>query len=299
MSRNLLVSRTLEPLEKYLKTKGLVELIINKPHEIILETSSGGFQTIKDPQITMDYLEGLAHQLAAYAGQKFGELHPILACALPAPYYYRVQIVGKTVVDSGFALAIRAGAANVYPLESWFNAEALEQLLYALNNRKNLLIAGGTSSGKTTLLNSIIATLPISERILTIEDAKELVLPQTNAVQLLKAKTGTDAAKITYKDLINSAVRLRPDRIILGELDIENTLPFLRVLNTGHGGSMATLHADSPEKAIEALTLNVALAGYGGNEAMIERYITNAIDLIVHLKRVNRSTYAAALKAIK
>jgi type IV secretion system protein VirB11 len=290
--------RTLEPLEKYLKTKNLVELMINKPQEVILETKSG-FQTIRDPSMTLDYLESLAHQLAVAAGQKFGELHPILACALPAPYYYRVQIVGKTVVDSGFALAIRAGAANVYPLETWFDNQTADRLLNAINNRKNVLIAGGTSSGKTTLLNSVIALLDPTERILTIEDAKELVLPHNNAVQLLKAKTGTDTAKISYKDLINSAVRLRPDRVILGELDIENTLPFLRTLNTGHGGSMATLHADSPEKAIEALTLNVALAGYGGNEAMIERYVKSAIDLIVHLKRVNRSTYQATLKAIE
>jgi type IV secretion system protein VirB11 len=106
---------------------------------------------------------------------------------------------------------------------------------------------------------------------------------------------GTDTAKTTYKDLINSAVRLRPDRIILGELDIDNTLPFLRTLNTGHGGSMATLHADSANKAIEALTLNISLAGYGGNEAMIGRYVKNAIDLIVHLKRESRSHYSASL----
>lgn len=290
--------RTLEPLERYLKTKHLVELIINKPKEIVLETKSG-FQTISDQNLTLEYLESLAHQLATHAGQKFGDLHPILACALPAPYYYRVQIVGKTVVDSGFALAIRAGAANVYPLETWFSAEIVEQLMSALKQRKNILISGGTSSGKTTLLNSIVALLPLEERILTIEDAKELVLPQTNAVQLLKAKMGTDAAKIAYKDLINSAVRLRPDRIILGELDIDNTLPFLRVLNTGHGGSMATLHADSPDKAIEALTLNVSLAGYGASETTIERYIKNAIDLIVHLRRESRSSYRATIKAIK
>jgi type IV secretion system protein VirB11 len=290
--------RTLEPLERYLNTKNLVELIINKPKEIVLETRSG-FQTIKDATLTLDYLDSLAHQLATAAGQKFGDLHPILACTLPAPYHYRVQIVGKTVVDSGFALAIRAGAANVYPLETWFSDKEIETLMSALNNRKNILISGGTSSGKTTLLNSIIALLPIEERILTIEDAKELILPQTNVVQLLKAKMGTDAAKIAYKDLINSAVRLRPDRIILGELDIDNTLPFLRVLNTGHGGSMATLHADSPDKAIEALTLNVSLAGYGANETMIERYIKNAIDLIVHLKRVNRAQYNAIIKSVK
>lgn len=296
---NILMSRTLEPLEKYLNYKGLVELIINRPNQVVLETKSG-FHYVNDPLLTLEYLEGFAHQLATTAGQKFGEFHPILACTLPYPYRYRVQIMGKSIADTGFSMAIRCAAADIFPLDTWFKKEdELALLQEAISSRKNILVAGGTSSGKTTFLNSLIATIPESERILTIEDAKELVLPQPNITRLLKSKMGTDAAKTTYAHLINSAVRLRPDRIILGELDIENTMPFLRVLNTGHGGSMATLHADSPDKAIEALIMNISLSGKGGNEASIERYILSAIDLIVHLKRVSRTEYQATLKVLK
>ena len=297
MKTHILMQRTLEPLEKYLNTKGLVEVIINKPGEIILEFRDG-FKYIQDKSLTIEYLEGFAQQLATSVNQKFGEYHPILSCTLPI-YHYRVHIVGKAAVDSGFSMAIRVAAAEKYSLSNYFNEKEVEIFENAIATKKNILIAGGTSSGKTTFLNSTLTLVPNEDRILTIEDAKELSLTQPNTVRLLKSKMGTDIAKTTYSDLINSAVRLRPDRIILGELDIENTLPFLRVLNTGHGGSMATLHADSAEKSIEALIMNITLAGAGGNETMLRSYITNALDIIVHLKRINRTTYKATLKELK
>lgn len=296
MKTHILMQRTLEPLEKYLNTKGLVEVIINKPGEIILETKNG-FKYIQDNSLTLEYLEGFAQQLATTVNQKFGEYHPILSCTLPI-YNYRTQIMGKSVVDTNFAMAIRCASANIYPLETWFDEKEISILKNAILTKKNILIAGGTSSGKTTFLNSILSLVPPEERILTIEDAKELELPQPNVTRLLKSKMGTDIAKTTYAHLINSAVRLRPDRIILGELDIDNTLPFLRVLNTGHGGSMATLHADSVDKSIEALIMNISLAGAGGNERAIEKYILNALDIIVHLKRIDRVTYKATLKEL-
>ncbi|OCL81910.1 MULTISPECIES: ATPase, T2SS/T4P/T4SS family [Arcobacteraceae] len=297
MKPHILMQRTLEPLQEYLNKKGLVELIINKPGEIILEFRDG-FKYIQDKSLTIEYLEGFAQQLATSVNQKFGEYHPILSCTLPI-YHYRTHIVGKSAVDSGFCMAIRVASADKYPLSTYFNEEEIKIFENAIATKKNILIAGGTSSGKTTFLNSVLPLINDEERILTIEDAKELSLTQPNTVRLLKSKMGTDVAKTTYADLINSAVRLRPDRIILGELDIENTFPFLRVLNTGHGGSMATLHADSVDKSIEALIMNIILAGAGGNETMLEKYITSSIDIVVHLKRIDRRTYKATLKELK
>jgi type IV secretion system protein VirB11 len=209
-------------------------------------------------------------------------------------------MVSDRVNDHGYGLAIRVGAAVTFELSKWFNEEEVQILLDALATKKNILVAGGTSSGKTTFLNSLLRLVDMDERIITIEDARELVITQKNHTAFLKAKSGTDIARISYIDLINSAMRMRPDRIILGELDIQNSLPFLRILNTGHGGSMATVHADGVDEALEAIALNVSLSGQGTTDsAATLAYVKKAIDIVVHLHRVDRTTYEAKLEKIK
>jgi len=151
-------------------------------------------------------------------------------------------------------------------------------------------VSGGTSSGKTTFFNSLITHIPQETRIIAIEDTQELRIDQPNVVRIIKSKTGTDIAKVTYEDIINSCMRMRPDRLLLGELDIGNTAPFLRLLNTGHGGSMSTLHADGPNQALEALELNARLAGL---EGPVDRFARSGIDIIVHIKRESRKKFAA------
>lgn len=318
---NQVIDNALKFLAKYLETKDLIELIINQPGEIWLETRSGWIVK-NDPKISREYLHSMGRNLATVNGQVFDEEHPLLSCTLPAPYHYRVQMVGEQINDHGFGVAIRVGAAMTLPLSAWFGDRKLsehsgldgkrekesfldenltveENILRAIKHKKNILVAGGTSSGKTTFLNSILKLVDPDERIITIEDAKELVIDQPNNMRFLKAKGGTDIAKVTYVDLINTAMRSRPDRIILGELDIQNTLPFLRILNTGHGGSMATVHADGVEEAIEAISLNVSLSGAGGGDAeAITKYVRKAIDIVVHLHRADRSTYEATIKEI-
>jgi type IV secretion system protein VirB11 len=289
-----LLKQVIKPLEKYFKIKGLVELCINKPGEIWIETYEG-WDVKKDPDLTLKNLNSLAGILATTKGQVFDTTIPLLATALPG-YGYRVQVAGGGMVSSGFSMSIRISAASRFPVEDYFqDAEERDRVKDLITKGGNLLIAGGTSSGKTTLMNSLLQYIPQETRIVVIEDTEELVVDQPNNVRIVKSKSGTDIAKITYKDIINSCMRLRPDRLIMGELDIDNTLPFLRLLNTGHAGCMATVHADGAQEAIDAITMNAKLAGLTGP---VEDYARKGISAVIFIRRIDRRTFRATLENI-
>jgi type IV secretion system protein VirB11 len=289
-----LLERNLEPLAGYLRTPGLIELCINKPGEVLLETADGWTRK-RAPELDLKTLMHLARTLATESGQEFSDHVPMLSCFLPG-YGYRVQVIAGAMTDSGFSLSIRAGAARTFPLESYMPKADAQRLEAAVRARKNILISGGTSTGKTTMLNSLLKFMDPEDRVITVEDTKELIVPNHNAVRILKSKTGTDIAAISYKDIINACMRLRPDRILMGELDVENTPPFLRLINTGHAGSMTTVHADSPREAIDAICMNAQLAGHSGP---VERYATKALDIVVQLERVSRTKVRARAEYIK
>ncbi len=288
-----LLKKVLQPLEPYLQAPDLIEICINKPGEVWLEKTTG-WEKHEDAKLTKDCLMEFGQVVATHSGQSFSEKTPKLSTVVPQ-YNFRIEVLGHKIVDSGFALSIRVGAAQRFPLSDYFDTSDEILITNALKEGKTILVAGGTSSGKTTLLNSMIRYVPNDKRIVSIEDSKELVIDQENTVRLLKSKTGTDIAQVSYKDLINSCMRLRPDRLIMGELDIDNTMPFLRLINTGHAGCMATVHASSSEASIEAMIMNGQLSGAPNSEA-VRRYIEQAMDIIVHIKRIDRSTYKASIQ---
>ncbi|MCB2081632.1 MAG: P-type DNA transfer ATPase VirB11, partial [Rickettsiales bacterium] len=158
----------------------------------------------------------------------------------------------------------------------------------AVKCKKNLVISGGTSSGKTTFANAIFQSIPMGERLITVEDAREIHLVQPNRVHLLVSKGGQGRAKITTQDQIEACLRLAPSRIIIGELRGAEAFSFLRAVNTGHPGSIATLHADTPKLAFEQLVLMVMQAGLGMTREEIRGYINNVIDIVVQLKKGER-----------
>lgn len=163
-----------------------------------------------------------------------------------------------------------------------------EFLEYAVINKKNIIISGGTSIGKTTFTNATLRTIPAEERIITVEDAREIVLnDHPNRVHLIASKGGQGRAKVTTQDLIEAYLRLRPDRIIVGELRGAEAFSFLRAINTGHPGSISTLHADSPAKALEQIKLMVMQANLGIPPDQIIPYIRNVIDIVIQLKRTS------------
>jgi type IV secretion system protein VirB11 len=164
--------------------------------------------------------------------------------------------------------------------------EIAAMLAAAVKARKNIVIAGGTSTGKTTFLNALLREVPAEERLILIEDTPELYIRQPNAVGLLAARGKLGEAQVNANDLLAASLRMRPDRIILGELRGEEAFAFLRAINTGHPGSMTTVHADSPERAIEQIVLLTLQAGTQLGRDDVRHYIKSTVDIFVQLTRV-------------
>jgi type IV secretion system protein VirB11 len=159
-------------------------------------------------------------------------------------------------------------------------------LAAAVRARKNILVAGGTSTGKTTFLNALLREVPAEQRLILIEDTPELYIKHPNAVGLLAARGMLGEAQVNANDLLSASLRMRPDRIILGELRGEEAFAFLRAINTGHPGSMTTVHADSPERAIEQIVLLTLQAGTQLSRDDVRHYIKSTVDIFVQLTRV-------------
>ena len=171
-------------------------------------------------------------------------------------------------------------------LRDLLNSGQIKQfLIYAVKAKKNIIVSGGTSTGKTTFMNAALRAIPIEERLITVEDAREIQLIQPNRVHLLVSKGGQGRALVTTQDQIEACLRLRPDRIIVGELRGSEAFSFLRAINTGHPGSIATLHADTPALAFEQLILMVMQAGLGMEREQVKIYIQSVIDIVIQLKR--------------
>jgi type IV secretion system protein VirB11 len=159
-------------------------------------------------------------------------------------------------------------------------------LALAVRARKNVLVSGGTSTGKTTFLNALIREIPAEERLILIEDTPELHQHHANLVGLLAVRGSLGEARINATDLLAASLRMRPDRIILGELRGEEAYTFLRAINTGHPGSMTSVHADSAERAIEQIVLLVLQAGTQLSREDVRHYVKSTVDVYVQLARV-------------
>ena len=194
------------------------------------------------------------------------------------------EVDGEFGAFDGFDEAAHAlhDTEDLSPIEPSAAAQFLRE---AVRSRANILIAGGTSSGKTTFLNGLIAEIPAHERLIFIEDTPELRMAHENAVGLIAARGGLAEAEIGSEDLLIAALRMRPDRIILGELRGREAFTFLRAVNTGHPGSMTTIHADTPRRAIEQLTLLVLQAGTRLSRDDVRHYVRESIDVFIQMTR--------------
>jgi len=298
------------PFRNLFAEDGVNEIMINTPGEVWVE--KGGDQRMeKFPEIDLDHLLGLGRLVAQSTDQIISEERPLLSATLPNGY--RIQVVFPPACMTGsVAYSIRKGGTLNLSLDEYakmgaFDSIATETVVdqndiilsnylkekefkeflrHAVLSKKNIIISGGTSTGKTTFTNAALGEIPIEERLITVEDAREIVLHNhKNKVHLLASKGGQGRAKVTTQDLIEACLRLRPDRIIVGELRGAEAFSFLRAINTGHPGSISTLHADSPTMALEQLKLMVMQAGLGMPPDEIKKYILAVIDIVIQLKR--------------
>lgn len=298
----------LAPLAPFLARSDITDIWINQPGEVWLESLGGGIERVEEPALDAPLLERLARQIAAFSSQGISRAQPLLAAALPDGS--RVQIAAPPATRGGHAFAIRRHVSADLLLSDWEEAdafadvstggsdmaderrfhalagrEAAQHLAEAVRARRNILVAGGTSTGKTTFLNALLAEIPPHERLILIEDTAELHLRQPNAVGLIAARGELSEARISAEDLLIAALRMRPDRIILGELRGVEAFTFLRAVNTGHPGSMTTIHADTPQRAIEQLALLVLQAGSKLSRDDVRHYVRESVDVFVQLER--------------
>ncbi len=297
----------LAPLAPYLARPDVTDLYINRPGEIWVETLGGRIDRHDIPLLDETLLARLARQVAAHSAQAISREHPLLAASLPDGS--RIQVIAPPATRGTHALAIRKHVATGLSLSDYVAAGAFDEargdgsldtaldfhsvapaaiadtLAQAVRSRRNILISGGTSTGKTTFLNALLREIPDSERLILIEDTPELDLTHGNMVGLLAARGKLGEADVGAEDLLIAALRMRPDRIILGELRGPEAFTFLRAVNTGHPGSMTTIHADTPLRAIEQLALLVLQSGSRLGWDDVHHYVRASIDLFVQLDR--------------
>ena len=271
MSQRVYLDAFLAPLADYLERGDVTDLYVNRPCELWLETGKGT-ERHEVPALDDASLWRLARQIAASSDQGINRQHPLLAATLPDGA--RVQICAPPATRGNVIVAVRRHSMPDLRLSDYLAADAfasvgeaararaaadahlaallvagetLEFLATAVKLRKTIVIAGGTGTGKTTFLNALLKEAPETERLVLIEDTPEIQLHHQNAVGLIAVRGKLGEATVSPADLVEAALRLRPDRIIMGEVRGAEAISWLRAVGTGHPGSITTVHANSPE----------------------------------------------------
>ncbi len=286
-SGDAVLDAALEPLAGFFRRKDLVEISANRPGEIGLEVAGKGYSFERVSGMTLKFWEGICHALANKAGHAFDpQEQPRVSTRLPGGHRFEAMM-GKSVL-SGLAVSIRVKRRAHASLEDFGVAgdtrAAIEQ---AVRTGANLIISGGTSSGKTTLTNLLLPLIPSDRRVLTIEDTPELDVPHQNQVNHVISRNEANP-RVGYGEVFDHAMRSRPDQILLGELSIPNAFPALLLLNSGHRGFICTMHADSAALALEeGFYQRVALSGHSEIDPdYLARYLRRTVDLVVQVSKV-------------
>jgi pilus assembly protein CpaF len=280
----------LGPLEHLLADPQVTEIMVVDPTTIYVER--GGKLTLSDKRFTDDErVRAVIERIVTPLGRRVDESSPLVDARLPDGS--RVNIIIRPLALRGSCITIRKFArtpltfAKLCELGS-LNVPMARFLERSVRAKKNVVIAGGTGSGKTTLLNVLSGAIPSSERIVTIEDAAELQLPQPHVVSLESRPANMEGkGEVSIRELVKNALRMRPDRIVVGECRGGEALDMLQAMNTGHDGSLTTTHANSPEEAISRLETLCMMAGLGLPQEAIRRQIAKSVDLLVQQTRLS------------
>lgn len=309
------------PLQTWLEQSDVTEISVNRAKEIWIARQGQPYMERHDADnLTHEVLLELAQQVATSTEQEVSKEKPLLSAELPNSY--RIQFVLPPAAGRNVVLSIRKPAVLDMSLDDYESKGAftltnqismLERetentlravyaqrefgrfLRLAVKLRKNILISAGTDTGKTTLLNAMLKEIPEHERLIIIEDARELRPPQINVVRLFYSRGEQGLAQVNAQELCEATLRLRPDRILLGELRGKEAFTYLRTINSGHPGSITTIHSDSPRLAFEQLALMVMQGFPSIDKALVIDYVRSIIPIVIQLKRSEGKRYISEI----
>jgi pilus assembly protein CpaF len=277
------------PLERLLHDESVTEIMVNGPFDVWVERQGRLFETtvrFNDES----HLRRIINKIVAQVGRRVDESSPLVDARLPDGS--RVNVIIPPLSLTGPVVTIRKFSKRRLDLTDMIklgtlSTETVEFLERCIIAELNILVSGGTGSGKTTLLNALSTAIPEADRIVTIEDAAELRLNQRHVLRLeSRPKNIEGEGEIPIRELVRNSLRMRPDRIIVGEVRGAEALDMLQAMNTGHDGSLSTVHANSPRDALSRVETMVLMAGYDLPVRAIRQQVSSALDLIVHLERL-------------
>ncbi|GMB92625.1 VirB11 type IV secretion ATPase VirB11-3 [Helicobacter bizzozeronii] len=298
-STHKVLKAQIDTLRPYLES-GITELISNTQKELWLYCLDGTRERVCDENLDQEFLLRFCEQLASYYALPFGLQAPTLNCSLPFSRYRVSANHFSITTNNQISLNIRVPSTRKFVLEEFnllptcaYDYETIKSLAHG---EYNILISGGTASGKTSLLNALLGYVPKQSRIVSVEDSLELDLRAFgNSVGLLVGKG--ERGYFSYEDALNMAMRMSPDRLMVGEIDTRNALLFLRFGNTGHKGMISTLHANSVHQVLEAIALNIEMSQKSQLDlALVARYFKSAIDVVIQMGQ--RSQKGACIQEV-
>ncbi len=279
----------LGPLEPFLQDPAISDILVNSYKQIYLEKF--GKLEITDSRFKDDtHLMKIIDKIVSAVGRRIDESSPMVDARLPDGS--RVNVIIPPLALDGPIMSIRRFGGEALKLEDLILLKTLtpqiaEILKGVIKARLNILISGGTGGGKTTLMNVLSQFIPEEERIVTIEDAAELQLKQEHLVRLETRPPNIEGkGEVTPRDLVRNSLRMRPDRIIVGEVRGQEAFDMLQAMNTGHDGSLTTIHSNSPRDALMRLESMVAMANLGITTVFMRRFISSALNLVIHIARL-------------
>jgi pilus assembly protein CpaF len=281
------------PIDRYLKEEDLTEVMVNGPHSIYVERA-GKIEPVQASFVDEDHLRRIIDKIVAQVGRRIDEATPMVDARLPDGS--RVNAVVHPLAIGGPFLTIRKFATDPYTVEDLIgfgtlNAATARFLEACVVGRLNCIVSGGTGTGKTTTLNVLSSFIPEDERIVTVEDAKELQLHQDHVLAMEARPPNIEGrGQVTIRDLVRNSLRMRPDRIVVGEVRGGEALDMLQAMNTGHDGSITTVHANTPRDALARIETMTLMSGFDLPIRAIREQMSSALDLIVHLTRLRDGT---------
>lgn len=277
------------PLDEFLRDPTVSDILVNGPHKVYIERR-GRLEATNATFLDNNHLMRVIRRIADHVGRRVDESTPMLDARLPDGS--RVNAIVPPLALDGPSVSIRRFGTNPLDMQRLLELETLrdEMAIFVeacVQCKLNILISGGTGTGKTTFLNALSRWVPAGERLITIEDAAELQLQREHVVRLETRPPNLEGkGQITQRDLVRNSLRMRPDRIIVGEVRGAETLDMLQAMNTGHEGSMTTVHANSPRDALRRLENMVSMAGINYPVHAIREQISSALDVMIHLGRL-------------